>query len=109
MDEEKKEISEEINPLSQQEQWLREREQQLAQFVGDFGEVGTQVVGQQLAHREAELKKKEERLEQMTGKERVYDSFRKVPVRYLDYLIAACAVGIVVCVVLGMLKGRGMI
>ena len=69
MDEEKKEISEEINPLSQQEQWLREREQQLAQ-------------------REAELKKKEERLEQMTGKERVYDSFRKVPVRYLDYLIA---------------------
>ena len=28
MDEEKKEISEEINPLSQQEQWLREREQQ---------------------------------------------------------------------------------
>ena len=30
----------------------------------------------------------------MTGKERVYDSFRKVPVRYLDYLIAACAVGI---------------
>ena len=86
MDEEKKEISEEINPLSQQEQWLREREQQLAQ-------------------REAELKKKEERLEQMTGKERVYDSFRKVP----DYLIAACAVGIVVCVVLGMLKGRGMI
>ena len=87
MDEEKKEISEEINPLSQQEQWLREREQQLAQ-------------------REAELKKKEERLEQMTGKERVYDSFRKVPVHYL---IAACAVGIVVCVVLGMLKGRGMI
>ena len=95
MDEEKKEISEEINPLSQQqlsqqEQWLREREQQLAE-------------------REAELKKKEERLEQMNGKERVYDSFRKVPVRYLDYLIAACAVGIVVCVVLGMLKGRGII
>lgn len=90
MDEEKKEISEEINPLSQQEQWLREREQQLAQ-------------------REAELKKKEERLEQMTGKERVYDSFRKVPVRYMDYLIAACAVSIVVCVVLGMLKGRGII
>ena len=45
----------------------------------------------------------------MNGKERVYDSFRKVPVRYLDYLIAACAVGIVVCVVLGMLKGRGII
>lgn len=94
MDEEKKEISEEINPLSQQlsqqEQWLREREEELAR-------------------REEELKKKEERLEQMSGKDRLYDGFRKVPVRYLDYLIAACTVGIVVCVVLGMLKGRGII
>ncbi len=43
----------------------------------------------------------------MTGKERVYDSFRKVPVRYLDYLIAACAVGIVVCVVAGDAKRQG--
>ena len=51
--------------------------------------------------------KREQRID--VYKRQVYDSFRKVPVRYLDYLIAACAVGIVVCVVLGMLKGRGII
>ncbi len=36
----KKEISEEINPLSQQEQWLREREQQLAQREAELKEEG---------------------------------------------------------------------
>ncbi len=40
-------------------------------------------------------------------KERLYEHFRNVPVKYIDWFIGACVVAIVVFIILGMLKGRG--
>ncbi len=41
--------------------------------------------------------------------ERFYERFRDVPVRNLDIFIGACVVSFVLIVVLGMLKGRGIL
>lgn len=61
-----------------------------------------------LQKREEQLKEKENQMQSSNAKERFYDNFRNVPVKYIDYLIAACGVAIVVCVILGMMKGRGI-
>ena len=63
-----------------------------------------------LREREEALQKREEesQMQSSNAKERFYDNFRNVPVKYIDYLIAACGVAIVVCVILGMMKGRGI-
>ncbi|MDE7245242.1 MAG: hypothetical protein K2O18_14905 [Oscillospiraceae bacterium] len=41
--------------------------------------------------------------------ENFYDNFRDVPLKYLDIFIGVCMAAIVVFILLGMLKGRGMI
>lgn len=76
-----------------QEEILRAREEEFARREA------------QLAEREKQLQDKEAR----NLKENFYENFRKVPVRYLDYLIGGCVIAIVACVVLGMLKGRGLL
>lgn len=66
---------------------------------------------EEFARREAQLAEREKKLqerEDLSLKEGFYENFRKVPVRYLDYLIGGCLIAIVVCVVLGILKGRGL-
>lgn len=76
---------------------------------------------QDLTRREAELRQKEQDLarreQQVEEKERIvrknvveslYDKIR-VPVKYVDIFIGLCVAAIVVCVILGMLKGRGII
>lgn len=40
-------------------------------------------------------------------KERLYEHFRRVPVKYIDWFIGACVAAIVLFTILGMLKGRG--
>ena len=54
-----------------------------------------------LQKREEQLKEKENQMQSSNAKERFYDNFRNVPVKYIDYLIAACGVAIVVCVNFG--------
>ena len=75
--------------LAKKEELLREREEALQK-------------------REEQLKEKESQMQSSNAQERFYDNFRNVPVKYIDYLIAACGVAIVVCVILGMMKGRGI-
>ena len=75
--------------LAKKEELLREREEALQK-------------------REEQLKEKESQMQSSNAKERFYDTFRNVPVKYIDYLIAACGVAIIVCVILGMMKGRGI-
>ena len=41
--------------------------------------------------------------------ENFYDYFKDVPLKYLDIFIGVCIAAIVIFVILGMLKGRGMI
>ena len=41
--------------------------------------------------------------------ENFYDNFKDVPLKYLDIFIGVCLAAIVVFIILGMLKGRGMI
>ena len=64
--------------LAKKEELLREREEALQK-------------------REEQLKEKESQMQSSNAKERFYDNFRNVPVKYIDYLIAACGVAIVVC------------
>lgn len=73
--------------LAKKEELLREREEALQK-------------------REEQLKEKESQMQSSNAKERFYDNFRNVPVKYIDYLIAACGVAIVVCVILGMRKAE---
>ena len=82
--------------LAKKEELLREREEAL------------QKREEALQKREEQLKEKENQMQSSNAKERFYDNFRNVPVKYIDYLIAACGVAIVVCVILGMMKGRGI-
>ena len=55
-------------------------------------------------NREEDLAKKEELLRE---REEALQK-REEQLKYIDYLIAACGVAIVVCVILGMMKGRGI-
>lgn len=41
--------------------------------------------------------------------ERFYENFRKVPLKYLDIFIGVCAVAFVAVVVIGALRGRGIL
>ena len=76
--------------LSQREEILKEREKELEK-------------------REQELEKKQQEKSQKNIKENFYDNFKSVPVKYIDILIEVCGVAIVVCVILGMLQGRGIL
>ena len=46
---------------------------------------------------------------QLNAMEKFYERFRGVPLRNIDIFIGICAAAFVVIVVLGMLKGRGII
>ena len=46
---------------------------------------------------------------QLNAVENFYERFRGVPIRYLVIFIGICAAAFVLVVVLGMLKGRGII
>ena len=74
----------------------------------DLSEEVLRARAEELNKREEALAKKEAEMENRTAKENFYENFRKVPVKYLDILIGACAVAIVVVIILGMLKGRGI-
>ncbi len=74
---------------------LRQREAQLAQREAD------------LARREQQVEEKE-RIVRKNAVETLYDKIN-VPVKYVDLFIGLCVAAIVVCVILGMLKGRGII
>lgn len=66
------------------------------------------------------MKKKENQLEReentskqstdpATPVEEFYERFRDVPIRYLDIFIGCCVAALVLIVVLGALKGRGIL
>jgi len=40
--------------------------------------------------------------------ENFYENFRHVPLKYLDRFIAGCAAALVLVILLGILKGRGI-
>ena len=40
--------------------------------------------------------------------QRFYEKFRKVPLKYIDIFIGACLAALVIVVLLGMLKERGI-
>ena len=46
---------------------------------------------------------------QLNAMEKFYERFRGVPLRNIDIFIGICAAAFLVVVVLGMLKGRGII
>ncbi len=46
---------------------------------------------------------------QLNALERVYEHFRRVPVRYLDIFIWLCVAALVIVVAAGVLKARGIL
>lgn len=46
---------------------------------------------------------------QLNEVERFYEHFRGVPLKYLDIFIGVCMAGLILVVVLGILKGRGIL
>lgn len=46
---------------------------------------------------------------QLNAVERIYEHFRKVPLRYLDIFIGLCVAALVIVVAVGVLKARGLL
>ena len=46
---------------------------------------------------------------QLNAIEKLYEKFRGVPLKYIDIFIGLCAAAIFAVVILGMLKGRGLL
>ena len=46
---------------------------------------------------------------QLNAIEKLYEKFRGVPLKYIDIFIGVCAAAFLAVVVLGMLKGRGLL
>ena len=46
---------------------------------------------------------------QLNAIEKLYEKFRGVPLKYIDIFIGVCAAAFVAVVILGMLKGRGLL
>jgi len=46
---------------------------------------------------------------QLNAVERFYEKFRGIPLRYLDIFIGTCIAALVIVVILGMLKYRGIL
>lgn len=46
---------------------------------------------------------------QLSARERFYENFRKVPVKYLDIFIGVCVAAFVIVVAVGILKGHGIL
>ena len=47
--------------------------------------------------------------DQLNAVEQFYERFRGVPLKYLDIFIGVCMTGLILVVVLGILKGRGIL
>ncbi|NCC07028.1 MAG: hypothetical protein EOM30_03035 [Clostridia bacterium] len=60
----------------------------------------------ELAAREEKLKEAEEKIIHKGAKEHFYDKIN-IPLKYLDLIIAALFVGIIIFLALGWLKGHG--
>ena len=58
-----------------------------------------------------ENEKKDLRLDpsQLNAIEKLYEKFRGVPLKYIDIFIGLCASAFFAVVILGMLKGRGLL
>ena len=46
---------------------------------------------------------------QLNAIEKLYEKFRGVPLKYIDIFIGLCAAAFFAVVILGMLKGRGLL
>lgn len=46
---------------------------------------------------------------QLNAIEKLYEKFRGVPLKYIDIFIGLCAAAFFTVVILGMLKGRGLL
>ena len=46
---------------------------------------------------------------QLNAIEKLYEKFRGVPLKYIDIFIGLCASAFFAVVILGMLKGRGLL
>ena len=55
--------------------------------------------------------KKDERPDrsQLNAFENFYENFRKVPLRYIDIFIGVCAAALVIVVLVGILKSKGIL
>lgn len=55
--------------------------------------------------------KKDERPDrsQLNAFENFYENFRKVPLRYIDIFIGVCAAALVIVVLAGILKSKGIL
>lgn len=45
---------------------------------------------------------------QLNAFENFYENFRKVPLKYIDRFIAVCVAALVIVVVVGIMKSRGL-
>lgn len=59
----------------------------------------------------AESKQPDERPDrsQLNAFENFYENFRKVPLKYIDIFIGVCVAALVIVVLLGILKSRGIL
>ena len=46
---------------------------------------------------------------QLNAFENFYENFRKVPLRYIDIFIGVCAAALVIVVLVGILKSKGIL
>ena len=46
---------------------------------------------------------------QLNASEKFYEKFRGVPLKYIDIFIGVCVTAFLVVVILGMLRGRGIL
>ena len=46
---------------------------------------------------------------QLNAIEKLYEKFRGVPLKYIDIFIGVCVTAFLIVVILGMLRGRGIL
>ena len=62
-----------------------------------------------VSSRENEKKDPRRDPSQLNAIEKLYEKFRGVPLKYIDIFIGLCASAFFAVVILGMLKGRGLL
>ena len=67
------------------------------------------IVPQPEAQEPAEPKLERPDRSQLNAFENFYENFRKVPLKYIDVFIGVCVAALVIVVLIGILKSRGIL
>ena len=67
------------------------------------------IVPQPEAQEPAEPKPERPDRSQLNAFENFYENFRKVPLKYIDIFIGVCVAALVIVVLIGILKSRGIL